>query len=59
MSLTAYASETNEQNFEMYYKTRIEDRGSRIEDRGWRMEDGGSRIGDRPSRIGQKNLKIK
>ena len=49
MSLTAYASKTNEQNFEMYYKTRIDDRGSRIEVGGWRIEDLESGIGHRGS----------
>ena len=27
----------NEQNFEVYWKTRIEDRGSEIVDQGWRI----------------------
>ena len=30
MNLAAYASETNEQNFKVYWKTRIVDQGSRI-----------------------------
>ena len=33
----------NQQNFKVFWKTRIEDRGSRIEDRGLRIEDRGSR----------------
>ena len=43
----------NQQNFKVFWKTRIEDRGSRIEDRGLRIEDRGIR--DRGS---FKNLKM-
>ena len=39
----------NEQNFEVHWKTRIEDRGSRIEDRGSGIGDRGLTIGDRGS----------
>ena len=42
----------NEQNFEIYWKTRSEDRGSRMEDRG-------TRIGDRGLRIGKKKIENK
>ena len=44
----------NEQNFEVYRKTRIEDRGSRIEDRGSGIGDRGLRIEDRLKKLKMK-----
>ena len=39
-------SNLNEQNFKVYWKTRMEDGGWRMEDGGWRIENKGSEIED-------------